>query len=86
MTQTENTELLQMVEDALDVIRPHLLVDGGNVEVIELTPDGVLKLKWLGNCESCVMSLFTMKAGIEQAIIGKVPFIKTVEAINGLNQ
>lgn len=85
MTDTENTELLASVEKVLDDIRPHLLVDGGNVEVVEITKDGILKIKWLGNCESCSMSLFTMKAGLEQAVIGKVPFVTSIEAVNGLN-
>ena len=80
----ENTELLQKVEAALDTIRPHLATDGGNVEIVEITEDQIVRVKWLGNCENCFMSAMTMKAGIEQAIIGKVPGIKGVEAINGV--
>lgn len=84
MTATENTELLAKVELALDTIRPHLETDGGDVEVVEITDEMIVKVKWLGNCENCFMSAMTMKAGIEQAIKGKVPGIVGVEAINGV--
>ena len=79
-----NQETKQQVETALDTIRPHLATDGGDVEVVEITDEGIVKVKWLGNCENCFMSAMTMKAGIEQAIIGKVPAITGVEAINGV--
>ncbi len=85
MTSTENSDLILSIEKVLDDIRPHLEVDGGNIEVVELTQDGILKIKWLGNCESCSMSLFTMKAGIEHAIIGKVPSVTAIVAVNGTN-
>lgn len=84
MTDTENKALLEKVESALDTIRPHLATDGGDVEIVEITNDMVVKVKWLGNCENCFMSAMTMKAGIEQAIKGKVPEIVGVEAINGV--
>lgn len=84
MTNQENSELRKKVETALDTIRPHLETDGGDVEVVEITADMIVRVKWLGNCENCFMSAMTMKAGIEQAIKGKVPEIKGVEAINGV--
>ncbi|MFT4759192.1 MAG: Fe-S cluster biogenesis protein NfuA [Paraglaciecola sp.] len=84
MTNQENTDLLQQIEAALDTIRPHLKIDGGDVEVVEITDDMIVRVKWLGNCENCFMSAMTMKAGIEQAIKGKVPGIVGVEAINGV--
>jgi Fe-S cluster biogenesis protein NfuA len=77
-------KLLEQVDRALDDIRPHLAVDGGNVEVVELTDDLRVRVKWLGNCQSCTMSAMTMKAGIEQAIKGKVPEVIGVEAVNGI--
>lgn len=75
-------ELLQRVELALDTIRPYLEADGGNVSVEEITPDYVVKLKLLGSCGSCPMSIMTLKAGIEEAIKKAVPEINGVEAIN----
>jgi Fe-S cluster biogenesis protein NfuA len=74
--------LLEQVEAALDTIRPYLLTDGGNVSVEEITPEGVVKLKLLGSCGSCPMSIMTLKAGIEEAIKKAVPEITSIEAIN----
>ncbi|MGN6639710.1 MAG: NifU family protein [Mucilaginibacter sp.] len=74
--------LLKEVEEALNTIRPYLETDGGNVSVEEITPDKVVKLKLLGACGSCPMSIMTLKAGIEEAIKKAVPEIKAVEAIN----
>ncbi|WP_428328088.1 NifU family protein [Mucilaginibacter sp.] len=74
--------LLDQVEVALDTIRPYLLADGGNVSVEEITPENVVKLKLLGSCGSCPMSIMTLKAGIEEAIKKAVPEITGVEAIN----
>jgi Fe-S cluster biogenesis protein NfuA len=74
--------LLERVEAALDTIRPYLLTDGGNVSVEEITADNVVKLKLLGACGSCPMSIMTLKAGIEEAIKKAVPEIAGVEAIN----
>jgi Fe-S cluster biogenesis protein NfuA len=75
-------DLLTQVEAALDSIRPYLETDGGNVSVEEITPENVVKLKLLGSCGSCPMSIMTLKAGIEQAIKKAVPQITGVEAIN----
>ena len=74
--------LLEQVEAALNTIRPYLETDGGNVSVEEITPDNVVKLKLLGSCGSCPMSIMTLKAGIEEAIKKAVPEITGVEAIN----
>jgi len=74
--------LIDQVEAALDTIRPYLEADGGNVSVEEITADNVVKLKLLGSCGSCPMSIMTLKAGIEQAIMRAVPEITAIEAIN----
>ena len=74
--------LLERVEAALDTIRPYLLTDGGNVSVEEITPENVVRLKLLGACGSCPMSIMTLKAGIEEAIKKAVPEITGIEAIN----
>ncbi len=75
-------DLLQQVEKALDTIRPYLEADGGNVSVEEITADNIVRLKLLGACGSCPMSIMTLKAGIEEAIKRAVPQITGVEAIN----
>ncbi|WP_291399762.1 NifU family protein [Daejeonella sp.] len=75
-------DLLQRVENALDTIRPYLEADGGNVSIEEITSDNIVRLRLLGSCGSCPMSIMTLKAGIEQAIKRAVPEIEAVEAIN----
>jgi Fe-S cluster biogenesis protein NfuA len=77
-----NPELVSRVEEALQQIRPYLEADGGNVSLIEVTEDYVVRLELLGACKSCSMSMMTMKAGIEETIKRSVPEIRTVEAVN----
>lgn len=76
-----NSELHSRIEAALDNIRPYLQTDGGDVKLLEVTPAMVVKLRLLGNCESCSMSAMTMKAGIEKSIRKAVPEITGVEAV-----
>jgi len=80
---SDQKQLMERVESALDSVRPHLKVDGGNVEIVEITADKCVKIKWLGNCESCSMSAMTMRAGISEAIKMYAPEIVSVEAVNG---
>ena len=85
MSTTEQQALKDRVDAALESLRPHLKVDGGDIEVVEITDDMTVKIKWLGNCEFCSMSAMTMKAGVEQTLKSKIPEIKSIEAVNGLN-
>lgn len=73
---------LQQIEKALDAIRPYLEADGGDVKVIEITNENILKLELLGTCGSCKMSGMTMTHGIEEAVKKALPEIKGVEAVN----
>lgn len=75
-------EILNNVEKALESIRPYLEADGGNVKVLEIDSNNVVKLELLGACGTCAMSSMTMKAGVEQAIMRAVPEISGVEAVN----
>lgn len=75
-------ELKERIENALDTIRPYLEADGGNVQIVELKSDMVLKLELLGACGQCPMSTMTLKAGVEEAIKKAIPEINAVEAIN----
>ncbi len=77
----ENHPLHTRIQTALDSIRPYLVADGGNVEVVEITPDNVLKLALTGNCQSCNMSTMTFRAGVEEAIRRDVPEITAVEEV-----
>ena len=80
----ENHALYTKVQSALDSIRPYLVADGGNVEIVEISSDNVLKLALVGNCQSCNMSAMTFRAGIEEAIKRDVPEIVSVEEIKDL--
>jgi Fe-S cluster biogenesis protein NfuA len=85
MSSTDKNRLINLIDQALEDVRPHLAVDGGNVEIVDLTDDKVVKIKWLGTCEGCSMSMMTLKAGIEQAVISRVPEVTGIEAVNGIN-
>jgi len=74
--------LHQKVEEALDTIRPYLEADGGNVCVVEITSDQILRLELTGACKTCNMSHMTMKAGIEETIKRAVPEIKEIQSVN----
>ncbi len=71
----------EKVENALDKIRPSLNADGGDVELVEVTPDGVVKVKLTGACGGCPMSQMTLKMGIERVLKEEVPELKEVVAI-----
>ena len=84
MSESEKKQWLDKIDLALDDIRPHLAVDGGNIEVMDITNKWVVEVKWLGNCEMCSMSAMTMKAGVEQTLKSKFPEISGVTTLNGL--
>lgn len=69
------------VEKALEKIKPSLQVDGGNVELVDVTEDGVVKVRLTGACGGCPMSQITLKMGIEQTLKQEVPGIKEVIAL-----
>jgi Fe-S cluster biogenesis protein NfuA len=81
-TVLENEILIDRIEKALNGIRPYLEADGGNVKVLEVTIDKVVRLELVGACGSCPMSTMTFKAGLEEAILKAVPEITRVEAVN----
>ena len=85
MSTIEKETLIQRIDTALETIRPHLKTDGGDVEIVDVTDDLVLQVKWLGNCQNCSMSVMTMKAGIEMTVKSQIPEINGVVAVNGLN-
>ena len=76
--------ILDKIERALDEIRPYLEADEGDIRLIEVTDDMVVKVKLLGACSDCNVSMMTMKSGVEQAIKRAVPEIKEVIDITSL--
>jgi Fe-S cluster biogenesis protein NfuA len=73
--------LKEEVQAALNDVRPHLQVDGGDVELVEVTDEGVVKVKLTGACAGCPMSQMTLKLGVENYLKKKLPEIKSVEAV-----
>lgn len=71
----------EKVEKALDKIRPMLAADGGNVDLVDVTADGVVKLKLTGSCGCCPMSQMTLKMGIEKILRQEVPEVKEIIAL-----
>jgi Fe-S cluster biogenesis protein NfuA len=69
------------VEKVLDEVRPGLQADGGDVELIEVTDDGIVKVKLTGACAGCPMSTLTLKMAIEKRLKEKIPEVKTVEQV-----
>lgn len=72
----------EKIEEALNSIRPYLEADGGNVELLEITEDNVVRVELHGACKTCSMSAMTMKAGIEETIKRVAPEVTRVEAVN----
>jgi len=67
---------------ALDSIRPFLQADSGDVEFVEVSDDGIVKVKLTGACKICPMSVMTLRAGIERSLMRQVPGIRRVEAVS----
>lgn len=74
------------VEQALESIRPYLETDGGNVKILDISDELVVRLELLGACGACPMSTMTMKAGVEETIKRAVPEVKSVIAVNIIPQ
>lgn len=70
--------IINKIEEALTQVRPYLESDGGDIRLIEVTDDYVVKVKLLGACSDCQVSIMTLKAGVEQAIKKVLPEVKEV--------
>jgi Fe-S cluster biogenesis protein NfuA len=74
-------EMREEVQKAIDLIRPSLQADGGDVELVDVSEDGVVKVRLTGACRGCPMSQMTLKMGIEKIIRQQIPDIKEVVAV-----
>lgn len=68
----------EQVQEVLDLIRPNLQADGGDVELVDVTDDGVVSVRLTGACGSCPMSTMTLKMGIERTLVERVEGVKEV--------
>jgi len=82
MTAAEKNEIMTKVNSAIEIIRPYLIADGGDVTLVDITDDLVVKVRLTGACDGCPFSLMTLKAGIEQAVRKKLPELKELIAVN----
>lgn len=81
MAIISDKSLKNKIENALSQIRPFLMEDGGDVELVEITADMVVKVEFKGACSTCSMSNMTFNAGVEDAIMRAVPEVRKVEAV-----
>lgn len=75
-------ELTQRIESTLDELRPYLEADGGDIRLVEVTENLVVRLELLGACADCSMIHMTLKGGVESAIKKAAPEVTGIEAIN----
>jgi Fe-S cluster biogenesis protein NfuA len=73
--------LKEQVEKALEKIRPSLRADGGDVELVEVTEDGIVKVRLQGACRGCPMSQMTLELGIERTLKQEIPEVKEVQSV-----
>ena len=71
----------ERVESAVEDLRPSLRADGGDVQLVEITKEGVVKVRLVGACSGCMMSQVTLKSGIERYLKQQVPEVKEVIAV-----
>ena len=71
----------EQIKQALEALRPYLKADGGDVSFVEISEDGIVKVKLMGACTQCPMSQMTLRAGIERALMRQIPGIRRVEAV-----
>jgi len=77
----KETTMIEEVKKVLEMIRPALQADGGDVELVEVSDDGVVKVRLVGACGHCPMSTMTLKMGIEKTLKDKVPGVKEVVSV-----
>ncbi|MCK4748609.1 MAG: NifU family protein [Bacteroidales bacterium] len=75
-------DIKDRVEKALEKIRPYLVADGGDISIVDITDEMVVRVEMKGACNGCPYSMQTLKAGVEMAVRNEVPEIKEVVDIN----
>jgi Fe-S cluster biogenesis protein NfuA len=77
----QENSMREQIEQALEQIRPALQRDGGDIELVDVEDDGVVKVRLTGACHGCPMSQMTLKSGVERIVKQMVPEVKTVESV-----
>lgn len=78
MDEAKRQDLEKRVNETIEMVRPYLVADGGDIKFVELTDDLVVKVELLGACGACPYSIQTLKNGVEQAVKKQIPEIKEV--------
>ena len=73
-------EIEKKIQMVLEHVRPYLKIDMGDIKLVSVSEDGIVKVEFLGACKDCAMSPMTLRAGIERAILHEVPGIKRIES------
>jgi Fe-S cluster biogenesis protein NfuA len=81
MNKMSKVDIIKKVKSAIKAIRPYLVADGGDVKLVEVTDDLIVKVKLIGACDGCPFSMQTLKTGIEQTIRKEAPDIKEIIAV-----
>ncbi len=81
MEEKNNNTLRERVEESLATIRPALQADGGGVELVDVSDEGVVSVRLTGACGGCPMSTMTLKMGIERTLRQQIPEVKQVQAV-----
>ncbi|MCY7362372.1 MAG: NifU family protein [Ignavibacteria bacterium] len=73
---------IENVEEVLKKVRPFLQIDGGDVEVINILEGGIVEVRLLGSCKGCALSMMTLRAGIERALMKEIPDVVRIESVS----
>jgi Fe-S cluster biogenesis protein NfuA len=84
-TLTNDEAMRQQVEEALEMIRPALMMDGGDCELVDVQ-DGIIKIRMMGACHGCGVAEYTLQMGIEQILLEYVPEMRGLEAVDMLGR
>jgi Fe-S cluster biogenesis protein NfuA len=78
---TERMSMKERVQKVIDEIRPNLQADGGDIDLVDVTPDGVVKVKLRGACHGCPGAAMTLKMGVERLLKERIPEVTGIENI-----
>lgn len=78
----DKTDIVKKINKAIESIRPYLNADGGDISLVDVSDDLIVKVKLLGACNGCPFSIQTLKAGVEQAIKKELPDVKEIIAVD----
>jgi Fe-S cluster biogenesis protein NfuA len=81
--ESSNLELTpENIEKVFSKIRPYLQLDGGDVELTKINENGIVEVRLLGACNGCPLSMVTLRAGIERALMNEIPAVKRIESVS----